>query len=104
MKKKKISDAQLVQEHEINDKTLKEIADEYGYGDSGPQTLSRRLKKLLPKSTKYVKLSRVNNSNTRLLSIPVKTLKKIGVDPDKELKAKRKIVNGQIVLEVEEDE
>lgn len=104
MKKKKISDTKLLQEFESG-KTLEKIGEEYGFGAGAKQTLSNRLQNL--KNYKYrksVKLNKSGNSNTRVTSIPENLLKEIGVDPNKELRAKREadIIDGKIILDVEE--
>lgn len=99
---KKISDKQLWIEYQENGKTLKQIADEYGYKDIG--NLSNRLSKVKDyRYTDKIKLSKVGDSNTRHLSIQARMIEEAGLDPEVNLIAKRKVKPGEIILKLERD-
>lgn len=51
-----------------------------------------------------VKLSKMKQGNTRLVSITTELLREAGFDPNKDLTAERYVEDGKIVFEISEND
>jgi len=96
-REKKASIGQLIEERKQG-KTLREIAQKFGYDCK--THISKRLAKAGHSKIGTVKLSRTGNGKIRIVSITPSEIRKAGFDPDNELYAKKVPRSGKIVFKL----
>lgn len=99
-REKKASIGQLIEERKQG-KTLREIAQKFGYDCK--THISKRLAKAGHSKIGTVKLSRTGNGKIRIVSITPSEIRKAGFDPDNELYAKKGSQKRKNCIQAEEE-